>query len=125
MFADKERDAEYVVVAFRGTEFRSFLDWATDLNMGHYEIPGMGRVHTGFFEALGLGTRKDGGITLQKAIARMRKKVAGTRSCDLPTSGLPDIVVADPEKILAYDRVSAELASILRLNPNAKVSFQI
>jgi hypothetical protein len=122
MFANKERDAEFVAVAFRGTEVRSLLDWATNVNTSPYEIPGLGRVHTGFFEALGLGTRSDGGATLRTAAARMREKADGTRRCDSPTSGLPDDVVADPDKILAYDRVSAELAAILGPSPNAKVS---
>ncbi|KAH0670898.1 hypothetical protein KY289_025391 [Solanum tuberosum] len=51
---DKNVDPELIVVAFRGTEFFNSDDWISDFNLSWYDIPGMGKVHAGFVQALGL-----------------------------------------------------------------------
>ena len=42
-----------VVIAFRGTEFKSLSDWKTDANAKFLRVPGVGRVHSGFHIAYG------------------------------------------------------------------------
>ena len=116
IFTDKEQDAEMVFVAFRGTEVLSLQDWATDFDFSYYRIPGLGRVHMGFFEALGFGTRKDIN-TLQQAKTNIIELADGTRSDDLPTSGLPN----DDQKVFAYDAISTKVTELLALHPRAKL----
>ncbi|EFJ20670.1 hypothetical protein SELMODRAFT_233079 [Selaginella moellendorffii] len=92
IFADRETDAEAIVLAFRGTEAFNAYDWCTDLDFSWYELPQLGRVHLGFLEALGLGDRN-----------RMQS------------------FQSDETKLLAYDHISAELITILRNHRNAKL----
>ncbi|GAQ79312.1 Triacylglycerol lipase [Klebsormidium nitens] len=49
------RKGNTIVLAFRGTEPFSAVDWATDFYFPWWEIPALGRVHTGFLQGLGLG----------------------------------------------------------------------
>ncbi|GAQ84071.1 Triacylglycerol lipase [Klebsormidium nitens] len=49
-----------VIVAFRGTQPFSVVDWATDFRFSWWDgIPPLGRVHIGFLESLGLGAPID------------------------------------------------------------------
>lgn len=42
---------EVVVIAFRGTEFTSLSDWQTDAYTKFKLVPGVGRMHSGFYNA--------------------------------------------------------------------------
>lgn len=57
ILCDKPKDARLVLISFRGTEPFDADDWSTDFNYSWYEIPKLGKVHMGFLEALGLGSR--------------------------------------------------------------------
>ncbi|KAE9616014.1 putative triacylglycerol lipase [Lupinus albus] len=57
ILCDKAKDANFILISFRGTELFDAADWITDFDYSWYEIPKMGKVHIGFLEALGLGNR--------------------------------------------------------------------
>ncbi|XP_034932748.1 triacylglycerol lipase OBL1 [Populus alba] len=59
ILCDKPKDANLILISFRGTEPFDADDWGTDFDYSWYEIPKLGRVHMGFLEALGLGNRAD------------------------------------------------------------------
>lgn len=59
ILCDKPKDANLILISFRGTEPFDADDWETDFDYSWYEIPKMGKVHMGFLEALGLGNRDD------------------------------------------------------------------
>ncbi|KAL3598607.1 hypothetical protein D5086_006525 [Populus alba] len=54
ILCDKPKDANLILISFRGTEPFDADDWGTDFDYSWYEIPKLGRVHMGFLEALGL-----------------------------------------------------------------------
>ncbi|XP_065864970.1 triacylglycerol lipase OBL1-like [Euphorbia lathyris] len=56
---DKPKDANLIVVSFRGTETFNTQDMVTDLDFSWFQIPKVGKIHIGFLEALGLGNRSD------------------------------------------------------------------
>ncbi|KAI3463181.1 hypothetical protein Pfo_019844 [Paulownia fortunei] len=57
IMCDKPKDANLILISFRGTEPFDADDWITDFDYSWYEIPKLGKVHMGFLEALGLGNR--------------------------------------------------------------------
>ena len=61
---DKRKDAELIIVAFRGTD--SIADWRCNLNMSFITMGNMGKVHLGFMTALGLQDKYDAEIGFPK-----------------------------------------------------------
>jgi hypothetical protein len=59
IFADRAEDAKAIVIAWRGTEAFNAMDWSSDFDFSWYHLEGMGNVHVGFLEALGLANRDD------------------------------------------------------------------
>ncbi|CAH2053720.1 unnamed protein product [Thlaspi arvense] len=59
ILTDKQKDANLILISFRGTEPFDADDWGTDFDYSWYEIPNVGKLHMGFIEAIGLGTRDD------------------------------------------------------------------
>ena len=133
---DKPSDASSVVIAWRGTEGFNAYDWTTDLDFSWVDFKNeIGRVHLGFLEALGLGNRNDmqtftkmrGNADLKRGktsnppktehISQTKKEIDSTPA----TSGLSDEVIADQDKMLAYDDITKIVETLLHDNPKAQV----
>ncbi|XP_073388688.1 triacylglycerol lipase OBL1 [Physcomitrium patens] len=144
IFTDKPKDANAVVVAFRGTEAFNAYDWSTDLDFTWADLVRLGGVHLGFLEALGLASRKHrdtierlntNAIASSEATeAREQAEATATRTPVTPhrrskediekapsTSGLAQGIIDDPAKELAYDAITKRVGLILKENPRAKL----
>ncbi|GLU14149.1 hypothetical protein SLE2022_307350 [Rubroshorea leprosula] len=102
ILCDKPKDARLILISFRGTEPFNADDWSTDFDYSWCEIPGLGRIHVGFLEALGLGTRNDTS-TFQDHL-QVKSKIIR-----------PEMV-----KRTAYYRVRRKLESLLGEHKDAK-----
>ncbi|OAY84986.1 uncharacterized protein LOC109706574 [Ananas comosus] len=97
IFCDKAEDANYIVLAFRGTEPFNAKDWVTDIDLSMLYMGKLGYVHLGFLKALGLQDEKD-----------YRK-------------GFPKDFPVEPDQPIAYYTLRAELKLLLRKHKNAKI----
>lgn len=133
MFTDRKDDAQLIVFAFRGTQPLNSDDWKTDFDFSYYTWDGVGRVHFGFLEALGLANRRsdelldhlgfekltDSHDTIIYSSPLLVNPEKRKSSC---TSNPLDIYDdrADPEKPLAFYVILEKLIKLLETHKNAK-----
>ncbi|XP_077234669.1 triacylglycerol lipase OBL1-like [Tasmannia lanceolata] len=98
MFCDRAKDAQVIIVAFRGTEPFNAKDWSTDVDLSWMSMGNdMGRVHLGFMKALGLQDETD----YHKGWPKEHKEEQG--------------------KPLAYYSIRTMLSSLLQQHKNAQI----
>ncbi|KAK1287307.1 hypothetical protein QJS10_CPB19g02012 [Acorus calamus] len=108
---DKPVDASLVLISFRGTEPFDADDWSTDFDYSWYEIPKLGKVHMGFLEALGLGSRTNA-ATFQDNLQ------PGMHPSKTAASEAP--MLASDDMRTAYYTVRGKLKILLDEHPNAR-----
>ncbi|XP_030972306.1 uncharacterized protein LOC115992292 isoform X2 [Quercus lobata] len=134
ILCDKDKDANLILISFRGTEPFNANDWSTDFDYSWYEIPKLGKVHMGFLEALGLGNRADvvtfqnhlkkwtnsGGVRVSKSPSQGRESVSS--NIDWGQEQDQGIKKIPPEMVekTAYYAVKSKLKSLFKEHENAK-----
>ncbi|BBN05461.1 hypothetical protein MPTK1_3g13260 [Marchantia polymorpha subsp. ruderalis] len=113
IFTDQPKDAKAIVVAWRGTESFNGYDWSTDFDFSWYKLQGMGLVHIGFLEALGLVDRNS-----MESFTKLETNCAKGRGKD-SKSGLSAEVRRNRQ--LAYDKATAVVKELMAANPEAKL----
>lgn len=147
ILCDKPKDANLILISFRGTEPFDAHDWSTDFDYSWYEIPELGKVHMGFLEALGLGNRADA-VSFQNHLQvkdskfssnvgdALRNPSEGTESIssnnsdlraldqssdsESPASAGTKKIPPNMVKMTAYYSVKSKLKSLLKEHKNAK-----
>ncbi|XP_050235316.1 triacylglycerol lipase OBL1 [Mercurialis annua] len=139
IICDKPKDADLILISFRGTEPFDADDWSTDFDYSWFEIPKLGKVHMGFLEALGLGNRAKTATTFHHHLRKTKtnpnhssgidsedtaesnadsdkEHSAWDQSSDSETASVPPDMV----KKSAYYTVRRKLRRLLREHKNAE-----
>lgn len=122
ILCDKPKDANLILISFRGTEPFDADDWITDFDYSWYEFPKLGKVHMGFLEALGLGSR--GNTATFTELLQMKstkfsysngEQDQSSCSVDTPKKLIPEMV-----EMTAYFTVKSKLKQLLSKHKAAK-----
>lgn len=119
ILCDKPKDADLIVVSFRGTEPFDADDWSTDFDYSWYEIPKLGKVHMGFLEALGLGNRVNPTTFKEQLLSNNKKPIVNLNS----SSGkeqMAEKLQPQMGEQTAYYTVRSRLKELLKEHKDAK-----
>lgn len=131
IMCDKPKDANLILISFRGTEPFDADDWSTDFDYSWYEIPELGKVHMGFLEAIGLGNRakistfqnllqlKDTNVSSSKGSESTESDAEKSGSDQSSDTG-EKVLIPEMVEMTAYFSVRSKLKSLLEEHKNAK-----